>query len=329
MESSRNTFTIDVRRLRVLRELQQRGTVGATAKALNLTPSAISQQIASLGREVGAPLLRPLGRGVRLTPQAHLLLDHAAAMDAQLERARADLAAFEQGTVGHVAIGAFATAVCGVVAPALRRLRAERPRLRLEIREAHPPSSFTRLDLGELDLVVSVDYRDGPPRFDGRYARTELLDDPLLVAVPVGHPLAGRKSIELLALAGEDWISGGGPGPCTDITLSACAAAGFTPSVAHEVDDYAAFLKLVEVGCGVGLVPMLAVAGGVPPGVVLRPAAGPQHPCRHIYAAIRAGAERSPILVPVLEALVAAGAEASAGAARTSRPERHRVRPVR
>jgi len=130
MEPSSSTFMIDIRRFRVLRELRERGTIGATANALSLTPSAISQQIACLSRELGVPLLTPHGRGVRLTPQAQLLLEHAAAVDAQLERARADLAAFDEGTVGRVAVGAFATAISGLVAPALARLRRERPRLR-------------------------------------------------------------------------------------------------------------------------------------------------------------------------------------------------------
>src|SRR5512147_343127 len=135
MESVSSAFTIDIRRLRVLRELQQRGTIGATARALHLTPSAISQQLSALGREIGVPLLAPQGRGVRLTQQAELLLEHATAIDAQLERARADLAALEEGVVGRVVIGAFGTAIAGVVAPVIERLRRERPRLRLAVRE--------------------------------------------------------------------------------------------------------------------------------------------------------------------------------------------------
>src|SRR5512142_1412212 len=150
MESSSNTFTIDIRRLRVLRELRQRGTIAATAKALRLTPSAISQQLSALGREIGVPLLAPQGRGVRLTQQAELLLDHAAAIDAELERARTDLAAFERGTVGRVVLGAFATAIAGLVAPALERLRRERPRLRVSVQEIGA-ACFTLLDRGELD----------------------------------------------------------------------------------------------------------------------------------------------------------------------------------
>jgi DNA-binding transcriptional LysR family regulator len=306
MEPFSGAFTIDVRRLRVLRELRQRGTVGATAQALSLTPSAISQQLSALSREVGAPLLAPQGRGVRLTPQAQILLEHAAAVDAQLERARADLAAFEEGTVGRVAIGAFATAISGLVAPALQALRRELPRLDVSVRELEVPEAFSLLDRGDLDVVITVDYRGGPPRSDGRYARRELLDDHLLVALPARHRLASRRSVELLALSAERWIVGGTRGPCQEAGLSACAAAGFTPDVAHRVDDWSALLRLVAAGCGVGLVPLLALAGRRPDGVALRRPSGPQRPCRHLYAAVRAGAEGSPCLVPVLAALEAA-----------------------
>src|SRR5512140_3540528 len=165
MESPTSTFTIDVRRLRVLRELRLRGTIAATAQARALTPSAISQQLSALAREIGVPLLAPQGRGVRLTPQAELLLEHGSAIDAELERARADLAAFEDGAVGRVVVGAFATAITGLLAPALERLRHERPRLRLAILEVGA-DCYPRLDRGELDLVVTVDHRGGPARGD-------------------------------------------------------------------------------------------------------------------------------------------------------------------
>ncbi len=331
MESFTNTFTIDIRRLRVLRELRLRKTVGATAKALGLTPSAISQQISALSRDVGVPLLTPQGRRVRLTQQAELLLEHASAIDVQLERARADLAAFEEGRVGRVALGAFASAIAGLVAPALERLRRERPRVRVSIREIGA-EGFPLLDRGELDLVVTVDHRGGPPRGDRRYARRELLDDHLLVALPQDHPLATRPAVDLFALAGEPWIVGGTAGPCQDAGLAACAAAGFTPDVVHGVDDWGALLRLVAAGCGVGLVPELAVA--VPPaGVALRPPAGPHRPCRHLYAAVRAGAESSPCIEPVLAALVEAAQACTAlptrgpaGARRRAAP-RGRARP--
>src|SRR6185437_328922 len=111
MEPISRDFTIDLRRLRVLRELEQRGTVAATASALHLTPSAVSQQLAGLSREVGAQLLEKHGRGVRLTGQARVLLSHATVVQEQLERARADLAAWQEGELGEVRVAAMSTAI--------------------------------------------------------------------------------------------------------------------------------------------------------------------------------------------------------------------------
>ena len=330
MKSHRYSFTFDFRRLRVLREFQERGTLAATAKALNLTPSAISQQIASLSREIGVPLLEPLGRGVKLTPQADLLLSHGSVMEAQMERARTDLAAFTAGRAGHIRLGTFSTAIIGLVAPMLERLRRERPMLRLSIEETEPPECFTQLDVGDLDLVVTVDYPNGPHRTDPRYHRTDLLKDPLLVALPEHHPQASRTAIDLLSLADQPWVIGAIRDPCREVTLTACTAAGFNPDIQHRVNDWDSLFALVGAGCGVALVPELAVPPVRPAGLAFRLLAGPQRPGRNIYAAIRAGAEHSPHLVPVLEALrVSAQARAvkpglSSGRGRGTRAPRPR-----
>lgn len=253
-------------------------------------------------------LLAPQGRGVRLTPAAELLLEHGTAIDAQLERARADLAALGEGNAGQVVVGAFATAITGLVLPALERLRRERPRLGVRIQEVGQ-EAFSRLDRGELDVVVTVDHRGGPARGDRRYVRRELLDDELLVALPARHPLAARKEIDLLSLAGEQWVVGGTGGPCQEVAQAGCAAAGFSPDVGHSVDDWGAALALVAAGCGVALVPELALGLRTPGGVALRPPVGPQRPRRHVYAAVRAGAERSPCIAPVVDELVAVARE--------------------
>ncbi len=309
MEPFSQPFTIDLRRLRVLREMRERGSVGATAAALNLTPSAVSQQIAGLGRDVGAPLLAPHGRGVRLTPQALLLLEHATVIDTQMERARADLAAFSAGAVGQVRLGAFASAITGIVVPALGRLRLERPRLVLTVQEVEAPECFTRLDAGDLDLVITVDHHGGPLRADARYRRLELLDDPLVVALAADHPLAARAAVALDSLAGAAWIAGAARGPCREVARAACTGAGFSPDVRHFVDSWEAVLALVAAGCGAALVPRLALPAAGCPGVALRPVLGPQAPSRHLYAAVRSGSELSPSLVPVLAALREAAAQ--------------------
>jgi DNA-binding transcriptional LysR family regulator len=322
----RNTFTFDLRRLRVLRELRERGTLAATAAALNLTPSAVSQQLITLSRDVGAPLLAPMGRSVRLTPQAEILLRHATVMDAQMERARADLAACDQGLAGQVALGAFSTAIAGLVSPALGRLRRERPGLRLTVLETQPPECFTHLDTGALDLVVTVDYRGGPARKDPRYHRQDLLDDPFLLALPAGHPLAGREDLDLQALAGQTWVIGAIRDPCQDVSMAACIDAGFSPDIQHRVNDWDSVFALVAEGCGVALVPLLAVIGRELPRLALRRLAGSPSPSRKIYAAIRAGADQSPLLRPVLAALAEAAGTVGAGWAEGADAPRPRPR---
>ena len=156
MGSFSSILSIDVRRLRVLRELDHHGTVTAAAAALHLTPSAVSQQLAGLARELGVPLIEKDGRGVRLTGQAAVLLRHAEAVAEQLERARAELAAFEAGTLGRVKVGSLSTGIAAVVAPALAQLRTTAPDLRIQVTEYEPTTAFDQLDAGRLDVIVGV-----------------------------------------------------------------------------------------------------------------------------------------------------------------------------
>ena len=127
---------IDARRLRVLREVAQQGTLAAAADALHLTPSAVSQQLAALEREVGQPVIERNGRGVRLTGAAEVLVGHANLVLAQLEAAAADVAAYAEGVVGTVRVAGFATALGELVAPAVVALRASHPRLDADRRGA-------------------------------------------------------------------------------------------------------------------------------------------------------------------------------------------------
>lgn len=300
-------FTIDLRRLRVLRELEQRGTVSATATALHLTPSAVSQQLAGLAREVGVPLLEKHGRGVRLTGQARVLLSHAVVVHEQLELARADLAAWDAGWIGEVRVGALSTGVTSLVAPAFARLAAERPGISLKIEESEPPEVFTSLDVGDLDVVVSSDYPDGPPRHDPRYHRVDLLADPMDAVLRANHPSAGAAGLRLETLSAEPWVGSAAGDPCSQILQAVCAAAGFSPDVAHHSAEWGAVAALVAAGCGVALVPRLAQPLPVE-GVVVIPVVGTPA-TRQIFAAVRAGAQTDPVIATVLETLGAVAAE--------------------
>ncbi|MFD5974037.1 LysR family transcriptional regulator [Streptomyces bacillaris] len=291
----------DVKKLRILRTLRDHGTVTATAEALLMTPSAVSQQLTNLARQLGVELLEPQGRRVRLTDAAHLVLRHAEAVFAQLERADAELTGYLRGEAVEVRVGAFSTAVPALVVPAVRLLRAEeRPGPDVRVREAEAAQAYELLTAGEVDLALSL-AAHAPTARDPRFSLFPLLADPLDVALPAAHPLAGAPALRLADLAADRWIFGGS-GPWSEITTAACEAAGFVPEQAHSAAGWTAILALVEAGMGIALVPRMASRGQRPEGVVTRVLEADQ-PRRHVVAAVRHGAESGPAVARVLGAL--------------------------
>jgi DNA-binding transcriptional LysR family regulator len=118
---------LDLRRLRLLRELRRRGTIAAVAEALSYSPSAVSQQLSTLERETGVTLLEPAGRRVRLTAQAELLVEHADRLLEDMERTEAALARSLEDTVGTLRVASFQTATLTLVPPTVLRLGEEHP----------------------------------------------------------------------------------------------------------------------------------------------------------------------------------------------------------
>ncbi|MFJ4279074.1 LysR family transcriptional regulator [Streptomyces massasporeus] len=294
----------DIRKLQILRTLGERGTVTAAAEALRMTPSAVSQQLTNLAKQLGVPLLEAQGRRVRLTDAARLVLRHAESVFEQLERADADLAAYTRGEAGEVRVGAFSTAVPALVVPAVRALRAAHPGVTVRVREAEAGEAYELLAAAEVDLALSL-AAQAPTATDPRFSLSPLLADPLDVALPRDHALASARELRLADLAGESWIFGGS-GPWADITRTACEGAGFSPHQGHSAAGWTAILAMVEAGMGVALVPRMATARR--DGVVTREL-GADRPVRHVIAAVRRGAGQGLALSRMLGALrVAAGA---------------------
>ncbi|MFF4367426.1 LysR family transcriptional regulator [Streptomyces sp. NPDC001594] len=297
----------DIKKLRILRTLADRGTVTATAEALHMTPSAVSQQLTNLARQLGVVLLEAQGRGVRLTDAAHLVLRHTEAVFAQLERADAELAGYLAGEVGEVRVGAFSTAIPSLVVPAVAALERDHPGVAVHIRETDAAESYDLLSTGAVDLALSLAAHTPGPT-DARFTRFTLLEDPLDVALPPEHPLARTPLVRLADLSAERWIYGGS-GPWSEITRSACEAAGFLPRQAHSASGWTAILAMVEAGMGVALVPRMVSSRAS--GVVVRVLAH-DRPTRHVFAATRRGAEAAPALAAVVRALGEAAARRTA-----------------
>ncbi len=197
---------IHLGRLSTLCELADRGTIAATAEALHLTPSAVSQQLAALELEVGEALLKPDGRSVRLTPAASLLVRRAAAIFVQVEALHADLSRHRSGATVQLRIGAFASAISGLVAPAAEQLRRTLPEVNLEVAELEAPKALDQLLRHELDVVISMQASGAPSQDDRRIARVELAVDALEALLPADHELAGLREIPIGALSREPWI---------------------------------------------------------------------------------------------------------------------------
>ncbi|MFG2973561.1 LysR family transcriptional regulator [Streptomyces sp. NPDC048331] len=288
----------DIKKLRILRTLADQGTVTRAAEALHMTPSAVSQQLTNLARQLGVALLEAEGRRVRLTDAAHLVLRHTEAVFAQLERADAELAGYLAGDTGEVRVGAFSTAVPALVVPAVAALRRTHPGVEIRVRETEAAEAYELLSAGGVDLALSLTAH-APTARDPRFTRVALLEDPLDVALPPGHPLAAAADLRLADLSGDPWIYGGS-GPWSEIARSACEAAGFVPEQAHSASGWTAILAMVEAGMGVALVPRMVSsrASGVAVRVLSR-----DRPTRHVLAAVRRGAESAPALAHVLAAL--------------------------
>ena len=165
-----------------------------------------------------------------------------------------------------------------------------------------PEDSLPALKLGELDLALAQEYAFAPMAADPALERTELLDDPLSVALPAEHPLASAASVDMRELADAPWIAGSVGSFCHLVVVHSTRAAGYEPRITHVTNDFDVSYALVAAGAGVGLVPELA--GPPPPGVVLRPVAGAP-PARRIYVAVRAGSAERPALAAMLDALTA------------------------
>ncbi|MET9963373.1 LysR family transcriptional regulator [Streptomyces sp. NPDC006326] len=291
---------LNLERLRTLDALARHGSVSGAADGLHVTTSAVSQQMAKLEREVGQPLLAKNGRGVRLTDAGRLLADHAARIISQVELAQADVEAQRGCAVGALRIGAFPTAMRGLLPQALNVLRGEHPELRPHVREQEPEESMAAVVRGDLDLALAIDWHNKRMPVPAELTRAHLLDDSCDIAVPAGHPLADRERISLAEFAEDEWISWNEGQFCHEWLVFTLRGTGIEPRIAHIAEEHHTQLAFVEAGLGVCVTPRLG-RGPVPAGVRLLPVSDAVR--RHVYVVWRADADRRPSIRAAVTAL--------------------------
>jgi molybdate transport repressor ModE-like protein len=295
--------SLDVGRLRLLREVELRGSIAAAAREVGLTPSAVSQQLAILEREAGTPLLDRSPRGVLLTGAGQVLVGRARAILELLEEARADLDRLTGELSGHVRIGTVASAAAALVSEAAIRLSAEHAALELTVGVAEPARSIDQLLNGDLDLAV-VDVYDGVPVPMPDYlVATDLCTEPLVVIAAAGV-LPARGGVKLSALSGANWVMPPLDAACGQAVRFACRAEGFEPQVRWETDDMLLLVRAVAAGHGIAVLPRLAVADNVAE-IEIRPLTEPSM-SRRLLALTRTSSQDRPIIRAVLDQLVKA-----------------------
>src|SRR5215210_269551 len=179
---------LDVRRLRVLREVAARGSFSAAGDSLGYTQSAVSQQIAALEREAGTTLVERSARGVRLTDAGRALVEHADGILARLAAAEDELEAIAGLRGGRLRLASFPTAGATLVPLAIAEFSRRHPAVELSLIEAEPEEAVPQLKAGELDLALTFEYETAVGRVktadDELLDRVHLLDDPMYLALP-------------------------------------------------------------------------------------------------------------------------------------------------
>ncbi len=299
---------LDVRRLRVLKEVAAKGSFSAAAESLAYTQSAVSQQIAALEREAGTRLVDRTARGVNLTDAGRMLVGHADAILARLADAEAELEAMAGLRGGRLRLVAFPSAGASIMPEAIARFRERHPAVEVTLAPAEPDEAADMLRAGEADIGVTIETTWAAPG-DDSLLRAHLLDDPMYLVLPADHPHAARRTVRMTDLAEEAWILGSVDASCPDgqILVRACNKAGFEPRIAFQSDDYNAIQGFIAAGMGVCLIPDLALTN-VRKDVAVR-SLGAQAPARRISAITTESGFCSPAKQAMLDVLVETAGE--------------------
>lgn len=290
---------MDTRRLRVLRELSERGTVGAVADAMKVTPSAVSQQLKVLEKEAGVPLVEPDGRGVALTSAGRELARVATEVAVALERAEARWREYLERPAGEVTLTTFPTGGEMFLPGVLRRLDGSGVVLTCSDQDPELPD-FADLT-PDHDIVVADTATTAASWHDRGLRVVPLLSEPLDVALPEDHPLAAKATLSPRDLVDAEWIGVPADLPFDRVLQQIVTATGEQVRVRHRFHDNGIVESLVAAGLGLGILPRFTTRTHVN-GLVTRPIVGIRS-TRQVSALLRPDRFERPSVRMVVQAL--------------------------
>jgi DNA-binding transcriptional LysR family regulator len=296
---------IDLQGLRALVAVDRAGSVVAAAGSLGYTPSAVSQQVKKLERELDAALLERRGRGVLLTERGRTLASEGRELLDGLERLEA-LAAGGSRASAPLRIASFSTATRGLIGPVLRQLRGSDAAVPATVTSVDPVDAMEMVATGTADLAVVHNWNSVPLVAPAHVVTEHVCRDEADIVLSESHPLAGRDEIDRADLVDELWASTPKGAICHEALMRIFADLGTVPRVVAEDPDFASLIELARADVAIALVPRLG-RPALPDGVVARPLADHSQ-VREVRVAYRRSMAESPGIRRAVDLLVEAGA---------------------
>lgn len=252
---------MEIRRLQYLHELSRIGSMRGVAELLGTTTSTVSQQIAQLGRETGARLLEPEGRGVRLTPAGRRLAEHAEVILAAVDAARLDLDPAAE-PAGTLRVSGFGTAIRKTLMPIIGELAERHPKVGIVVLEHEPSEALKQLAVDDIDLALTYDYNLAPDEVGTGIETLQLWSTAWGLGVPTAYaeriagtgPSADSATV-FSAFRDHDWIGNSRNAADERVLRIIASMAGFEPALRHQSDSLDLVEDLILAGLGVGLLP--------------------------------------------------------------------------
>ncbi|WP_154605159.1 LysR family transcriptional regulator [Arthrobacter sp. AQ5-05] len=277
---------MELHQLQMLRELGELGSVKAVAETMSVTPSAVSQQISLLQRQVDTPLTRKDGRNLVLTEAGQVLADAGAEVINAMATAKAAIGAYQHDRHGTVSLSGFHSAGQALFGPLVRHLAGLRNTLDLDDAGASggvPGVQLSDEDVAQhdfpaltarYDLVLAHRMDHSPAWPENKIRVIPLAHEPLDIALAVGHPLAAKDALSADDVVQYPWVASRSGYSPADVLSAIGAVASRPVNVVHRINDYSTVAALVSTGDVIGLLPRYTSSPALNPGVTLRPLTG-------------------------------------------------------